>query len=118
MSVEVSKLVIKIGGKEIELSLAEARELLQILDDTLQPSEPRKVVERIVEREVYPWMRPYRLWETTVRYSTQGVTIPADARGIYVSNGTTTALSGSQNVMYINAKANDDADVLPLGVSQ
>lgn len=61
-NVRIDKINIKIGEKEIELSLAEARELLDILDETLRPEPkeaPTKIVERIIERPyTYPW--PYR----------------------------------------------------------
>lgn len=59
--VEVSKVNIKIGDKEIELSLEEAKELRDILCETLAPEvkEPTKIIERIIERHDY-W--PYTRW--------------------------------------------------------
>jgi hypothetical protein len=73
--VEISKIIIKIGKKEIKLSLEEARELQATLDDTLGTKETfiiptypvYPVVERIIERVVErPQCPPYRIipmWE-------------------------------------------------------
>lgn len=65
--VEISKINIKIGDKEIPLTLEEAQELRQILDETfgqkmvVYPSPPI-----YIER---PYPRPWRYWDTSVTWS-------------------------------------------------
>lgn len=109
MSVQVSKIVITVGGKEIELSLADARELLQILDETLQPkkTEATKIVERIIEhhdhyRDWWPRPRWSITYQPTFTYSAGSA--PADVRAIPV-NATDVVASGglTSRVMYINS---------------
>lgn len=70
MSVKISKLNVKIGKKEISLTLEEAKELQKILNETfgeqktmIIPLSP-VIIERIRERPViekYPW----RHWDIT-----------------------------------------------------
>jgi hypothetical protein len=59
--VEVSKINIKIGKKEIPLSLNEAKELRDILNDTFGKQET--VYLSGTPYPVYP--RPYRYWYPT-----------------------------------------------------
>lgn len=61
MAAEISQIVIKIGAKELAMSLAEARELRDILSDALGEREPRVVYERVVERP--------RLWWPSWQYT-------------------------------------------------
>jgi len=60
----VKNIVIKIGEKELELNLDEARELQEVLNDVL--GKEVRVVERLIEAYPYKWWytRPYQ-WEGT-----------------------------------------------------
>lgn len=98
--VEISKINIKIGDKSIELSLEEAQELRQILDETFgqktvfYPSAPI-----IIER---PYIRPRQWWEgPTVTWTT------GDSAVITLSTaGTSQTLSDSSSFA--------DPDVIPV----
>lgn len=72
-TVEVKKVSIKIGKKEIELSLEEAKELKQVLNDTFGkervvtvPSSPI-IIERPVRRPWPYYPQPYIYW--SIKYS-------------------------------------------------
>jgi hypothetical protein len=49
--IEVSKIVVRIGKKEVELSLAEAKELQELLNDTFGKKE--------TAIRPYPWTTAY-----------------------------------------------------------
>ena len=71
--IEVSKIVVKMGKKEVELSLAEALELKELLNETFGKKEtvfiPSSPTVIPYPYPVRPW--PYRYWEVTCgRYST------------------------------------------------
>ena len=61
--VEISKINIKIGTKEIPLTLSEAQELQQILNDTFGKTVVIPSSPIVIERPVYPY--PRRYWEVT-----------------------------------------------------
>ncbi len=70
---EISKIVLKSGGKKIELSLKEAHELKDILNDTF----PKKEIEYnicpvVIEKGWPPYnpYRPYDVWYGTAIDST------------------------------------------------
>lgn len=56
----ISKIIIEVGGKEIELSLDEAKELKKILDEMFACKEVKFVPSSpvIIERYNRPWYRP------------------------------------------------------------
>lgn len=60
-NVTVENIVIKIGKKEIALNLDEAKELLEVLQNTL--GKKVEVVERIIDRYHYDYwkIRPYEI---------------------------------------------------------
>lgn len=63
--VKVENIVIKIGKKEIQLSLAEAKELQNVLEEML--GKKVNIVERIIERRHWDYWKiePYRItWDT------------------------------------------------------
>ena len=68
-SVEIKHIVIKVGEKEIPLSLEEAKELQDILNKTFGGE---KVIEKIVHEHdhYYPWWeyQPYTYPRWTVTY--------------------------------------------------
>ena len=57
MSTEIKKIIIRMGKKDVELTLDEAKELKTLLNDTF--GRETKVVERIIERDTYRHWRPY-----------------------------------------------------------
>lgn len=71
MTVKISKLNLKIGKKDVSLTLEEAKELQRILNDTfgeqkivypvIVPSAP-VIIKRIIE---CPDVRPWRRWDVT-----------------------------------------------------
>ncbi len=74
MSVKISKLNIKIGKKEISLTLEEAKELQEILNDTFGeqktmciPSYPVIIPPSpvIIKRSVIKEYQPWRRWDVT-----------------------------------------------------
>lgn len=75
--VKVSQVEIVIGEQTIKLSLDEARELLKVLVATIAPEEkePTKIVERIIERDRYPYVYPYRWTYWSASYSNEPDTI-------------------------------------------
>jgi hypothetical protein len=77
-TVEIQKVVLKIGKKEIELSLAEAKELQELLNDTFgKVSIVREPI--YIERpwRIYPtpWYGTY--WTTNVTNGTYSITCNA-----------------------------------------
>ncbi len=78
MSVQLEKILIKIGENEIPLRLEEAKELLHVLRDLLETEGPTKYV-RSPQPDPYRWRGPY--W-SAIPCSTTSIT-----RG--VSNGGT-----------------------------
>lgn len=48
----INKLVLQLDGKEVELSMAQAKELHAALNELFE-------TKTIIEREVYPYPRPY-----------------------------------------------------------
>lgn len=98
--VEISKINIKIGDKEIPLTLEEAQELRQILDDTfgqkmvVYPSTPI-----YIERP-----RPWRYWEPTITWTTT-------TSGISSKAATYTLTAGGANSTF------NSADTLPSPVN-
>lgn len=68
--VRISKINIKIGDKEISLSLDEAQELRQILDETFGKRVIYPYQPLIIER---PVVRPWQWWESpTITCGTSG----------------------------------------------
>ena len=71
--IEVSKIEIKIGGKVISLTLAEAKELRDILDETFPKASPVTIIrDHYYPRPYYapiwvsqPSTNPYKQWEIT-----------------------------------------------------
>jgi hypothetical protein len=62
--VEINRIVLKIGQKEIPLSLSEAKELQDILNTTFGNTHPYPVwVE-------YPVYKPYTTWEIKPKWDT------------------------------------------------
>ncbi len=63
---EISKIVIKVGEKEFELSLKEAHELRNILNDTF-PDEEIQLIQTTIPVPIYikspdrPY-RPFEIW--------------------------------------------------------
>jgi len=66
--VRIEKLQIKVSDKKIDLTIEEAKELQQVLNNTF-PVAPAVSFRTIVERERYPWVSPW--WE---RMDTKGWT--------------------------------------------
>jgi len=58
--VKVSKVILKIDGKEIELSLESARELKDVLNDMLGSPPIMREVERYPYVPYIPWYVPER----------------------------------------------------------
>jgi len=90
--IEISKVVIKIGDKESELTLEQARDLKDALIDLL--GEKDKVVHVPYPYPVYPepyvWRRPY--W--TVTYSDHTVTGTSQGGGWTGNTQVTYSLNG------------------------
>jgi len=63
-TVEIEKIVIRVGQKEIPLSLQEAKELQEILNKTFGSGDRTIYVDRpwIIERPYFP---PYHYWGIT-----------------------------------------------------
>lgn len=68
--VEVSKIVVKMGKKEVELSLAEAKELQELLNDTFGKKETVYIPGSPIYIE-RPYIRPYPYWTVTYGNSSQ-----------------------------------------------
>ena len=56
--VRIEKLQIKVSDKKIDLTIEEAKELQQVLNNTF-PVAPAVSFRTIVERERYPWVSPW-----------------------------------------------------------
>ena len=67
-AVEINRIVLKIGQKEIPLSLSEAKELQDILNTTFGSG---RVFPVYVE---YPVYKPYTTWEITPKWDTGTIT--------------------------------------------
>ena len=98
-NVQISQINIIIGEKEISLSLDEARELHQILGQTLKPVEaasPERVIERIIEHyhRYDHWSTPHVRYEYTPTITTGG-TINTTASKF---NGLTVTLSTNKSL--------------------
>ena len=71
MSVQIEKIRIKIGEKELDLSIEEAKELQSVLNDLFQKKEEIMLVEKeVYHHYVYPiWVThtwpeyPYKRWD-------------------------------------------------------
>ncbi len=61
---KLQKVVIEVGGKKLEFTPEEAKELKAILSDLFGGE---RVVERIRERDYWHWWQPY------IRYDTQPI---------------------------------------------
>ncbi len=84
--VELKKLVIKIGDKELELTPEEAKTLKQVLSDLFEESE--KIVEKI-------YVQPYPYFPITV-FSPQVIYIePQKWAYPYITYGTITTTTGN-----------------------
>jgi hypothetical protein len=99
MSVKINKVVLKIGEKEVNLSVDDAKELMRLLMDTFGEKETKVItIPQIIEREVYPWeihyIPPYYYppWKvtwggTTAGYSTgTSITFQNDSGNSYISS--------------------------------
>ena len=73
--VSISKINIKIGKKEVELTPDEAKELQEILNETFGKKE--RVYIPSPYPVVQPVYRPYRYWEVTYGNGTGTVTYSA-----------------------------------------
>ncbi len=62
--VEVSKIVVRMGKKEFELSLAEAKELQELLNDTFGKKETVYIPGSPIYIE-RPYIQPYPYWTVT-----------------------------------------------------
>jgi len=60
--IEIQKIVIQIGKKEVSLTIEEAKELQNILDQTFGKKETVYIPSYpiIIEKPIYP---PYRWWQ-------------------------------------------------------
>lgn len=65
MSIEVEKIVLKIGRKTIELSVEEAIELREVLGDVVGKTRTEKEYIPYYPPYVTPGPLPYRYWTTT-----------------------------------------------------
>ena len=101
-NVQISQINIIIGEKEISLSLDEARELHQILSQTLKPVEaasPERVIERIIEHYNH-----YNHWNTpSIRYNyastlTTGGNVGSIGKTESKFNGLTVTLSSNKSL--------------------
>ena len=81
---EIKKIVLDINGKEIELSLDEAKELQELLGDLFgeQKYISYPVYIQPTHQPIYP-LTPWRQWET-------GYTVPTITSGATVTYSTTT----------------------------
>lgn len=63
--VEVTKIIVKINDKEIQLAPAEARELQRVLDDTLgaQRGKDKPIIVPCPVSYTYSYPRTYPYWE-------------------------------------------------------
>ena len=60
---KISKIVLEVGGKKIEMSLSEARELKQILNDTFPDKETVFIPSTpVIIKRQWPYWRPYETW--------------------------------------------------------
>ena len=67
--VKISKLCLEIGGKKIELTMKQAKELKDVLNDTFGGEDT------IVYRD--RWHQPYQYWQPNTWYSTTGTNLVA-----------------------------------------
>jgi len=76
--IEVQKIVIQIGKKEVSLTIGEAKELQKILDETFGKKEIVYIPSHpvVIERPIYP---PYRWWQ--VRYEDKSSTVLCSSQG-------------------------------------
>lgn len=70
MKVEVKKVVLKIGDKEIGLSVDEAKELTKLLMDTFGEKEPIKYYERVPWYPYYPYYEYHPITFTSGDWTT------------------------------------------------
>ena len=66
---KLTKVVIEVGGKKLEFTPEEAKELKTILSDLFGGE---RIVERIIEKDYWHWWQPYI---TTYNYSDRVDTI-------------------------------------------
>ena len=72
-TIKISKVVIDLGDKKIELSLDEAKSLLEILQDTFDAKVVIGSSPTIIERPYYPYpYRTYPWWGVTYTTTTDG----------------------------------------------
>lgn len=78
--IKISKIELEVGENKFKLSLAEARELKKILDDTFPNKEVVYIPSTPIYIDRYPQYRwPYGTWHTYY----------ADNETLYLSNKTT-----------------------------
>ena len=70
--VEIKKVVLEVGGKEIQLTIEEAKELQELLNKTF--GENKNTITIPCPYPVYPDY-PWRLWRVTCAVSSQNVPI-------------------------------------------
>lgn len=68
--IEVSSVTVRIGKKELTLSLDEVRDLRQALDKAF---EKETIVKEIHHHNDYWWNRPHITWNTSLTYPTYTV---------------------------------------------
>ena len=67
--VKISKLCLEIGGKKIELTMKQAKELKDVLNDTFGGEDT------IIYRD--RWHQPYQYWQPNTWYASTNADIPA-----------------------------------------
>lgn len=81
----IKKMVIELGGKDVELTMAQARELKEALDELFGEK-----VREIVRPQPYPvpepypvipWRRPYWPWREPIWISRMGSKFSIDSGG-------------------------------------
>ena len=84
----VKKIVLQVRGKEISLTVEEAKELKQILADMFGK-------EVIIHERTYPWLPwpyiniPYTVWGVTTSTTTETITTNATGTVWLTANATT-----------------------------
>lgn len=73
--IEIKKIIIKVGSKEVTFTLDEVKELQEILNKTFGAFGDREIIyvpntPIIIERPVYP---PYRWWQVEYNNTSQAL---------------------------------------------
>lgn len=99
---KLQKVVIEVGGKKLEFSPEEAKELKAILSDLFGG---KRVVERVIERDYWHWWRPYISYNNKPQWVTYAVGTGEPTSGYLSLSGSSWSVStgASDGTVYLAA---------------